>query len=116
MTQLLATFTTRDEAGRAAQRLTHDFPDVEVTGGDQEDALDAVMINQRAETDESIVTASVGLWSGPMARGALVWGVVGLVVGALLALPLLLLFDFPDGQEWVFVAAVAVAGALGLSS
>jgi hypothetical protein len=51
-----------------------------------------------------------------MVRGGLLWGVIGLVAGAVLALPMLLFVDWPENERGVFVISVAVIGALALSS
>lgn len=51
-----------------------------------------------------------------MIRGGLVWGLVGLIVGAVLALPVLLVVEWPDSERWTFVLAVAAIGALATAS
>lgn len=84
--------------------------------GDKDDALDALARGQEAEIDESAAIISVGVVSGPNLRGALVWGIVGLVVGAALAVPFTLVVDDTGAPRWVFAVAFAAAGALGLSS
>lgn len=117
MQTLIATFTERDEAERAARGLDAEGGDeIDVVLADREDALDAMVMNQRAELGDAAMAPSAALWSGPMIRGALVWGVVGLVAGAVLALPILLFVDWPDEQRWLFFASVAVIGALGTAS
>jgi hypothetical protein len=114
---VIATFTERDEAQAAARRLDAEGDDtIEVVLGDREDVLDALAVNQRAEIGDAAMAPSVSLWSGPMVRGALVWGVAGLVLGAALALPLLLVVGWPDDDRWLFVASVAAIGALGTST
>ncbi len=114
-TTVLATFTTRDEAGPAAEPLAG-RPGLDVSVGRKDDVLDALAVNQRAEVDDAAMTVAVGLWSGPMMRGAVVWGGVGLLVGAVLALPFLLVLDWPEGQRWLFGLGIMAAGALGVSS
>lgn len=117
MDHILATFTRPSEADRAATRLRAELgDDLDVVVGEQEDALDALAINQRAEMGDSMMAPSAALWSGPMVRGGLLWGVIGLVVGAVLALPMLLLVDWPENERGVFVISVAAIGALALSS
>ena len=111
---VLATFTTRHQAGRAAEPLAG-RPDLDVSVGRKDDVLDALAVNQRAEVDDAM-TVAVGLWSGPMMRGAVLWGGVGLLVGALLALPFLLVLDWPEDQRWLFGVGIMAAGALGMSS
>lgn len=114
---VIATFTRRPEADRAGSRLRTELgSEVPVAVGEEEDVLDALAVNQRAELGDAAMAPSVSLWSGPMIRGGLSWGLAGLVVGALLALPVLLLVDWPDDQRWTFVLAVAAAGALAASS
>jgi hypothetical protein len=114
---VIATFTRRPEADRAAARLRAEFGDgLELAVGEREDVLDALAVNQRAEVADAAMAPSAALWSGPMIRGALVWGVAGLVAGAVLALPMLALVDWPENERGVFVISVAVIGALALSS
>lgn len=113
--QVLATFTERDEARSAANQVARQFPDVNIVEGDQRDALDALVINQQAETSDALVATS-GVWTGAMSRGALFWGFVGLIAGVVLAIPLVLLFEWPVGQEVVFVVASLIAGGLALSA
>jgi hypothetical protein len=113
---ILATFTRRDEAVAAVQAAERAFPGVEVRLGDTDDALDALALGQRAEMAESMPAISVGVMSGPMARGALLWGFVGLVVGALLTWPVSLVVTAGDLPRWQLAIFMAMAGALGLSS
>lgn len=115
-TTLIATFTRRDEAAGAAERVRAARPELEVVVGDQEDALDAMVLNQRAELGSEVAMGPSGPWSGPMARGGLVGAVVGFIVGAILALPLLLVVGWPENERGVFVLGVAVAGGLAVSS
>ena len=112
---LIATFTRRDEAAGAADRVRAAVPELEVTVGDQEDALDAMVVNQRAELDSEIAMGPSGYFSGPMFRGGLVGAVVGFIAGAILAMPLLLVVDWPEDERGVFVIGVAVAGGLACS-
>lgn len=117
MDVVIATFTRRPEADRAASRLRTELgKDLEMRVGAREGVLDALAVNQRAELGDAAMAPSVGLWSGPMIRGALLWGLLGLVVGAVLAMPVLLFVDWPDTQRWTFVLSVAAIGALALSS
>lgn len=117
MTTILATFTRRPEADMAATRLRDELgEDLDVVVGEQEDVLDALAINQRAEMGDSMMAPSAALWSGPMVRGALLWGVLGLIGGAVLAMPMLLLVDWPENERGVFVISVAVIGALATSA
>lgn len=114
---VIATFTRRPEADRAASRLRAELGDeVPVAVGEHDDVLDALAVNQRAELGDAAMAPSVSLWSGPMIRGGLTWGLAGLVLGAVLALPILLLVEWPDQERWTFVLAVAAAGALAASS
>jgi hypothetical protein len=113
---VLATFTRRAEAEAAVERTRAAFPGVPVRFGDTDDELDALALGQRAEMDESMPAVPVGVMSGPMARGALVWGLVGLVAGALLSLPVSALTDTGSWPRWQLAAFMALAGALGVSS
>jgi hypothetical protein len=114
---VIATFTRRATAERAAAKVRAELgPDLVVAVGEREDVLDALAVNQRAEIGDAALAPSVGFWTGPMIRGGLLWGVVGLVVGAVLALPMLLVVDWPEDERWTFVLAVAAIGALALSS
>jgi hypothetical protein len=114
---VIATFTRRATAERAAAKVRAELgPGLVVAVGEREDVLDALAVNQRAEIGDAAMAPSVGLWTGPMIRGGLLWGVVGLVAGAVLALPMLLLVDWPEDERWTFVLAVAAIGALALSS
>jgi hypothetical protein len=113
---VLATFTRRAEARAAAEQVARTFPDVAVRLGDTDDELDALVLGQRAEMDESMPAVSVGVMSGPQARGALVWGLVGLVAGALATVPVSLFVTAGDLPRWALGVFLALAGALGLSS
>jgi hypothetical protein len=113
---ILATFTRRDEAVTAVQAAARAFPDAEVRLGDADDALDALALGQRAEMEDSMPAISVGVMSGPMARGALLWGLVGLVVGAVLTWPVSLVVTAGGLPRWQLAIFMAMAGALALSS
>ncbi|MDQ2678637.1 MAG: hypothetical protein M3Y51_07825 [Actinomycetota bacterium] len=113
---LMATFTRREAAGGAATRLRDAHPDLDVTVGDEEDALDALAINQRAELDDAAVVGPSAMWSGPMMRGGVLGAVIGFVVGAILILPILLLVDWPEDNELMFVIIVAIIGGLATSA
>ena len=113
---LMATFTRREEAGGAAARLREAHPDLDVTVGDEDDALDALAINQRAEFDDAAVVPPSAVVSGPMMRGGLVGAAVGFVVGAVLILPILLLVDWPENDRGVFVISVAIIGGLATAA
>ena len=113
---VMATFTRREEAAGAATRLRDAHPDLEVTVGDEEDALDALAINQRAELDDAAVVGPSAMWSGPMIRGGLVGAAIGFVVGAVLIMPILLLVDWPENDRGVFVITVAIVGGLATSA
>src|SRR5436190_843122 len=76
----LASITTRDDAEDAVRAVGRRFPDGRPRLGDANDALDALALSQEAEISESLPVVSTGLFTGPFARGALVWGVVGVVV------------------------------------
>jgi hypothetical protein len=108
---ILATFTHRDEARVAADRARRELPGLVVHLGDTDDDLDAMALGQRAEMDESAPALPVGVVSGPLARGALVWGVVGLAVGALLTVPLALLIDTGELSRGRLILFLAMAGA-----
>ena len=113
---VLATFTRHDDAEAAARAVNRACTGVEARIGGSDDALDALALGQQAEIEESMPAISVGVMSGPMARGALIWGLVGLVVGALLAIPVTLLTDGRGWPGWQLAIFFALAGALGLSS
>jgi hypothetical protein len=114
---VIATFTRRATAERAAAKVRAELgSDLVVAVGEREDVLDALAVNQRAEIGDAAMAPSVGFWTGPMIRGGLVWGVVGLLAGAVLALPMLLVVDLPEDERWTFVLSVAAIGALALSS
>ena len=109
---LMATFTRREDAGGAAARLREAHPDLDVTVGDAEDALDALAINQRAEFDDAAVVPPSAVVSGPMMRGGLTGAAIGFVVGAIVILPILLLVDWPENDRGLFVITVAIIGGL----
>ena len=113
---LMATFTRREEAGGAAARLREAHPDLDVTVGDEEDALDALAINQRAEFDDAAVVPPSAVVSGPMMRGGLTGAAIGFVVGAIVILPILLLVDWPENDRGLFVITVAIIGGLAASA
>ncbi len=113
---LMATFTRREEAGGAATRLRAAHPDLDVRVGDEEDALDALAINQRAELDDAALVGPSAMVSGPMMRGGLVGAAIGFVVGAVLILPILLLVDWPENDRTLFVIVVAIIGGLATSA
>jgi hypothetical protein len=115
-THVLATFTRRRDAEDAMASAGRRFPHYDVRLGDKDDALDAMALGQQSELDESVPLLSVGVISGPFARGALIWGLVGLVLGALLTIPVAIFVDTDGIPRWVLVLAFAAAGALGLSS
>jgi hypothetical protein len=115
MDHVLATFTRRHHATVVAERAKEAFRDRDVRLGDVDDDLDALVLAQRAELDQSIPMIAGGIFTGGQARGALVWGVIGLVVGAVIAAPLALLIDTTI-PVWLLMLAFALTGALGLSS
>jgi hypothetical protein len=108
--RVLATFTRRDDAEAAARRARQALGGA-VRVGDPDDGLDALALGQREEMNESMGAVSAGIVSGPMARGALVWGFVGLVAGALVALPLASVIDAGDLPRWQLTVFVALVGA-----
>ena len=112
---LMATFTRRDAAGGAAARLRQAHPELDVSVGEEDDALDALAINQRAELDDAAVVGPSAMWSGPMLRGGLAGAAIGFVVGAILILPILLLVDWPENDRVLFVITVAIIGGLAVS-
>ena len=114
MDHVLATFTRPPRAQEVARRAQGEFPDHHVRLGDVDDDLDALVLAQRAELDQSIPMISGGIFTGPQARGAIKWGLIGIVVGAVLAAPVALLVD--AGPVWLLALFFAMAGALGLSS
>jgi hypothetical protein len=107
---VLATFTHRGEAEAAARRARQELGGG-VRIGDADDEIDALVLGQRAEMDESMGAVSAGVVSGPLARGALTWGPVGAVVGALATVPLALLIDAGDLPRWQVALFVALVGA-----
>ena len=113
---LMATFTRREEADGAAAHLRDTHPDLDVTVGDEEDALDALAINQRAELDDAAVVPPSAMVSGPMMRGGLAGAAIGFVVGAVVILPILLLVDWPEEDRGLFVITVAIIGGLATSA
>lgn len=112
---VLATFTDRTQARAVVDQARAELPDAEVRLGDDEDALDAMALGQRQEMAESVPVTATGVVSGPFARGAVVWGGIGLVVGAVLAAPFALLID-PEIPLWSLVLYFAAAGGLALAS
>ena len=115
MTHVLATFTDRRKARFARREVAERLPDAGVRLGDDDDALDALALGQRDEVRESVPVISTGLVSGPFARGALVWGGIGLVVGAVLAAPFALAVDTTIAW-WALMLYFAAAGGLALAS
>jgi hypothetical protein len=113
---VLATFTRRAEAAVAVERAAARFPDGNARLGDDDDALDALALGQEAEVGESTPILAAGIFTGPYARGALLWGAVGALVGAIVGVVLVLLMDAGDGPRWWLVGAFALAGALAVSS
>jgi hypothetical protein len=113
---VLATFSTRADALVAVQEAGRRLPDHEVALAGTDDALDALALGQRDEIDESVPMIAGGLFTGPFARGALVWGIVGFVAGAAFG-ALFGVFAEPGwASTWQLVLAFAFAGALGVSS
>ena len=68
MDTVIATFTRRADADRAAARVRDELGDVTLAIGEREDVLDALAVNQRAEMGDAAMAPSAGLWSGPMIR------------------------------------------------
>lgn len=112
---VLGTFTRRDDAEAALRTLDTRFPTATATWGSVDDELDALALGQRAEADESLPMLSSGLFTGPFARGAIIWGVVGLVVGAFVGLAFSWVID-AEGSQLQLALAFAFAGALAVSS
>jgi hypothetical protein len=113
---LLATFTHQSDALAAVDRAQRELPDADIHIGDTDDALDALVLGQRREMAESIPAPAGGLFSGPFARGALVWGVVGVIIGALMTAPVSLFVDAGDLSRARLALLMAIVGALGLGS
>lgn len=113
---MLATFTRRRDADRAAGEVERQFPRTAVTVGAKDDALDAMTLGQRVEMDESLPMLGIGLIRGPLPRGALLWGLVGVVVGAAAAAPFSLIYDGRLLPRWQVALFFALAGALACSS
>lgn len=113
---MIATFTHRREAEEAGRAMTGRHPDMSVVVGDEHDAVDALMVNQRAEMGDSAMAGPGGFWSGPMMRGGLVGGVTGFVLGAVLILPILLFVGLPDEDRVLFIVVVMILGGIALSS
>jgi hypothetical protein len=114
MDHVLATFTRPRRAQEVVRRAGSAFRDHQVRLGDVDDDLDALVLAQRSELGQSIPMVSAGIFTGAQARGAIKWGLIGLVVGALLAAPVALLVH--AGPVWLLALFFAAAGALGLSS
>src|SRR3954471_2733514 len=113
---VLATFSQFREARAAAGALKDEFPDHRSRIGHKDDALDALSLGQETEIDQSLAVVGIGLMSGPNTRGALIWGALGAIIGALLLLPLTWLVDIEGTSLWVVAVAFIAIGALALSS
>lgn len=111
---VLATFTRSSEAGEAARAVQQRYPDADVATGDKDDELDALALGGRREMHESV--PAFGLFTGPFLRGALLWGAIGAVVGALLMVPLTAVVTMEGTSRWLIALLLAVIGALALSS
>ena len=113
--RVLATFSNRTTAERAASRVRAVVRGSRVAVDEDEDRLDALIAGQRREMDELVLSGPVPM-SGPEARGSLVWGVVGAVVGGLLGAAIGALVEVPSAPRWVMVVGAALAGALAFGA
>jgi hypothetical protein len=117
MEHVLATYTRRVDAVAAARQARRALPDdATIHVGDTEDVLDALALEQRSEMEGTMPAFSAGLLSGPLARGALLWGLIGLVGGAALTLPISFFVSAGDLPAWQLALYLGLAGALGLAS
>jgi hypothetical protein len=107
---VLATFTRPTEARAAAQRVERELG-CPVRLGDTDDVLDALALGQRAEMDDSGPALPAGVMSGPFARGAALWSLVGALAGAVLTLPLGLLVQAGDLPRWQLAGLLMLVGA-----
>ena len=114
-THVLATFTRRPDADAALEELNRRYPWARARIGDREDALDALALGQRDEVAEGLMTGPTGLMTGPMARGALLWGSAGLVVGAVLGAVAALGVSSEGMAFGAYVLFFALAGAIAAS-
>jgi hypothetical protein len=114
-THVVATFARRPEAREALDQINERYPWAHARLGDTDDMLDAMVLSQRAEVAEGLPVQS-GVMSGPLARGALVWGSVGLVVGALIGLAAGLVVSSAGATLGGFIVFFALAGAIGAST
>jgi hypothetical protein len=114
--RVLASFTRRSDASAAISGLASRFPDGDPRMGGTDDALDVLALGQEAEVSESMPVLSSGIFTGPFARGALIWGSVGIVIGALVGSGISFLLEPAGVSAWALAAACAFAGALAVSS
>jgi uncharacterized membrane protein len=109
---VLATFPDPEAAREAARRVRQSMPSASVRVGVRDDVLLAMHCSQEVEMNESVPMAPMGVVAGPFARGALVWGALGLVVGLVLAVPIGLLVPLDGASRTGVLLGVMLGGAI----
>lgn len=90
--RVIGVFPDRESADQAAQAARDaGAPDVRI--GNTADKIAALRAEMREEGAEAWAGPSVGLYTKEMARSVPLWTVAGVVIGAIAALPLGLMFD-----------------------
>jgi hypothetical protein len=113
--RLLATFSTRTAAERAASRVRAVVRTSRVSIDEDDDRLDALIAGQRREMSELVVSGPVPM-SGPEARGSFVWAFGGAAAGAVVGALIGALVRVDPAPQWVMVIAAALAGALAFGA
>jgi hypothetical protein len=111
-TLVLATFTDREAAHEAARHLRQSVPSATVRVGARDDVTLALQCSQQVEMNESVPMAPMGVVAGPFARGAIVWGLAGMVLGAALAIPIGLIVPTGAASRTGVLLGIVLAGAI----
>jgi hypothetical protein len=109
---VLATFPDPKAAREAARRVRQSVPSASVRVGARDDALLAMHCSQEVEMDESVPMAPMGVVAGPFARGAIVWGGLGLLLGLVLAVPIGLVVPIEGASRVGVLLGVMLGGAI----
>jgi uncharacterized membrane protein len=109
---VLATFPDPEAAREAVRQLRQSIPDAQVRLGERDDVMLALQCSQQVEMDQSVPMAPMGVVAGPFARGVVVWGGIGLLLGLVLAVPVGLLMPTGGASRTGVLLGVMLAGAL----
>jgi len=114
--RLRATYRSADEAWEAVRRLEGvGLAGDDISVGDVDDRQHMVVHQQRSESDKTLMSP-VAIFTPAQAKGATLWGLIGIVVGAVVLGVVGLFVTLGDLERFMSVIVWAFIGALAFGS